>query len=192
MKNQPIVFKITSSLIKIFFIISAALTTVFLIIFCLGAVSPDVTAMIFEGLGHQWNHKYFEIYFDRSAAADDPLTLFLMQMSLSFIKIAAAAAVLFILMKIFKKLDSENYFDSANIKFIRLIGYTVIISSILISFLANFYTKYLIDSINSVSIAASYSFSFEWEGVLAGLIILCISVIYQKGSMLQQESDYTV
>ena len=112
---------------------------------------------------------------------------------IQFIKFLSTIIILFFLIKIFKNFKSDMFFNFENVKNSRIIGLTIIIASVLISFFNIYSFPWESGILGFTTSVIQYFYGgISWEGIFMGLIILVIALSFKKGEKLQIEQNLII
>ena len=131
--------------------------------------------------------------FTEGFSAPETGTMFIFQFALVIPLLAIGLLIIFHLRKIFATIVSGDPFSMENSKRIRLIGWAVIVASVLkalLSFLIGLYFSTLIN-LPGLTLTANMRLE-DLSGVFVGVIILILAEVFQHGARLQEESNLTV
>ena len=131
--------------------------------------------------------------FTEGFSAPETGTMFIFQFALVIPLLAIGLLIIFHLRKIFATIAGGDPFSMENSKRIRLIGWAVIVASVLkalLSFLIGLYFSTLIN-LPGLTLTANMRLE-DLSGVFVGVIILILAEVFQHGARLQEESNLTV
>jgi hypothetical protein len=103
----------------------------------------------------------------------------------------AVTLTLYFLIRIFRNLKVNRFFDPFNIRFITLIGYITLVSSVLAS-AVRVVSTWLLPPYDSAFKLFRCLLEIKWPGIFFGLIILVIGESFKRSEILQKENDLTI
>ena len=128
----------------------------------------------------------------------DRLTVF-MYFCVIFIIVAEAWIIISQLKSFLRTATKNNPFESQNIKRIRIIGLTILVSELAKGLLALFFIFYLKSpvSINNVPVSLYWNsikgvFDGMLNAILLAFVVLVISEIFRLGTQLKEEHELTI
>jgi hypothetical protein len=98
---------------------------------------------------------------------------------------------LYFLIRIFRNLKANRFFDPFNIRFITLIGYITLTGSVLAS-AVRIISMWLLPPNDSTFTLFRCLLEIRWPGIFFGLIILVIGESFRRGEILQKDNDLTI
>ena len=102
------------------------------------------------------------------------------------------AGLMYMLRMILKNVKEENVFVDQNSRLIKYIGYALIGFSIVMSSLRFWMANAIMNVVDLPNAHFGANFSFDFQMIFIGLIIIVLSHVFAYGTHLQQEYDATV
>lgn len=109
-----------------------------------------------------------------------------------FTPTAVALVIAFQLRKIFRSVSLLRPFDSANIKRVKIIGWSVVALDPLKSLVAWWGAKSLLPLVADIGLKIESSVHLGYQSILFGILILALVHIFETGTQMQNEQELTI
>ncbi|MCF7811012.1 DUF2975 domain-containing protein [bacterium] len=109
-----------------------------------------------------------------------------------FTPTAVALVIAFQLRKIFRSVSLSQPFDSANIKRVKIIGWSVVALDPLKSLVAWWGARSLLPLVADIGLKIESAVHIGYQSILFGILILALVHIFETGARLQNEQELTI